>query len=196
MCCFLCSAATTPYKHMPHLDFLEKIAEGFVVEAYNSTKSHDRDKLSLTAYNLPRLERALKEMRGEEAPSSQAQGASPTTAGAAGGKSAKRRLEADVGTDGRLTEQELEGEKHPLIDGHDAVAMGLIEEKYRKESLCCSYKFCKHAAANKDKKSGQNIKDGMTQKGRSKCQGFCAHPRCMKGFHQTCHAIAHRLIEL
>ena len=34
-----------------HLDFLEKIAEGFVIEAYNSTKSNDSDRISLRAYN-------------------------------------------------------------------------------------------------------------------------------------------------
>ena len=28
---------------MPHLDFLEKIAEGFVIEAYNSTKERECD---------------------------------------------------------------------------------------------------------------------------------------------------------
>ena len=33
--------ATTPIVAMSHLDFLEKIAEGFVIEAYNSTKKNE-----------------------------------------------------------------------------------------------------------------------------------------------------------
>ena len=59
---------------MSHLDFLEKIAEGFVIEAYNSTKRKDNDRMCLDAYSLQQLERACAEMRGEEAPSTQAQG--------------------------------------------------------------------------------------------------------------------------
>ena len=76
---------------MSHLDFLEKIAEGFVVEAYNSTKTRDGDKLGLDSYNLDRLEQALREMRGEAPPSSKAMG---SQAGASkGGSAAKRKFE-------------------------------------------------------------------------------------------------------
>jgi len=35
------------------LDFKERIAEGFVIEAYNSTKDCDSDRISLRAYSLP-----------------------------------------------------------------------------------------------------------------------------------------------
>mmetsp|Transcript_71750 Transcript_71750/g.215668 ORF Transcript_71750/g.215668 Transcript_71750/m.215668 type:complete len:171 (+) Transcript_71750:221-733(+) len=53
-----------------HLDFLEKIAEGFVIEAYNSTKEKgynskpEQKQMKLDAYDLSMLERALEEMRG------------------------------------------------------------------------------------------------------------------------------------
>ena len=78
---------------MSHLDFLEKIAEGFVIEAYNSTKSHDSDRISLRAYNLDTLEQALSEMRGDAAPSAGGQGASAEAqSGSAGGKAIKRKL--------------------------------------------------------------------------------------------------------
>uniref|UniRef100_A0A7S3FGQ3 Uncharacterized protein n=1 Tax=Haptolina ericina TaxID=156174 RepID=A0A7S3FGQ3_9EUKA len=56
------------------LDFLEKIAEGFVIEAYNSTKEKGYDsklkekQMKLDAYDLPMLERALEEMRGKKPP--------------------------------------------------------------------------------------------------------------------------------
>ena len=60
-------------KPMTHLDFLEKIAEGFVIEAYNSTKSSGH--INLDAYDLSTIERALSEMRGEEGPSEGARGA-------------------------------------------------------------------------------------------------------------------------
>ena len=95
---------------MSHLRFLEMIAEGFVIEAYNSTKSTGH--MSLAAYDLPRLERALSEMRGEEPPSEGARGAAatatpgparaptpmqaeaipPATSGREGGKKRKRRM--------------------------------------------------------------------------------------------------------
>ena len=79
---------------MSHLDFLEKIAEGFVVEAYNSTKRDDSDRISLRSYNLDMLEQALSEMRGDAAPSPGAQGASAAAqTGSAGGKAAKRKLQ-------------------------------------------------------------------------------------------------------
>ena len=79
---------------MSHIDFLEKIAEGFVIEAYNSTKNADADRISLRSYNLDMLEQAINEMRGEAAPSPGAQGATAAAqSGSAGGKAVKRRLE-------------------------------------------------------------------------------------------------------
>ena len=44
---------------MSHLDFMEKIAEGFVIEAYNSKKRKAEDHIDLRAYDLGRLERAM-----------------------------------------------------------------------------------------------------------------------------------------
>lgn len=185
---------------MDHLNFLEKIAEGFVVEAYNGMKSREVDKIGLHAYDLPRLERAIEEMRGNEAPSARALGKSPQTYGAKGGKVAKRKLEADLEADGRLKCHEIDwsedAEKHALIDGADAVKRGLITEARRKDSLFCSYKFCKIAAENHAQKSGMHIQGGQMQAPRAKCQAFCIHPKCMRGFHPTCWCIAHRLIDL
>ena len=88
-------ARAKPIKAMTHLDFMEKIAEGFVIEAYNSTKAAECDCISFRAYNLQMLERAIAEMRGAAPPSS---GAIPTprTAtqnGMAGGKAQKRKFE-------------------------------------------------------------------------------------------------------
>ena len=79
---------------MSHFDFLEKIAEGFVIEAYNSTKKKAEQHIKLDAYNLERLERAIAEMRGDAAPSGQARGDGPSAAarGSSGGKSVKKRL--------------------------------------------------------------------------------------------------------
>ena len=66
---------TKATKAMTHLLFMEKIAEGLVIEAYNSTKSAEIDHISLSAYDLPRLERAISEMRGHAPPTQGARGA-------------------------------------------------------------------------------------------------------------------------
>ena len=83
-----------PIVPMTHLDFMEKIAEGFVIEAYNSTKSRNPDKISLQAYDLGMLERAMSEMRGAAPPSAGAQGAAASAgqSGSAGGSGVKRKL--------------------------------------------------------------------------------------------------------
>ena len=162
-------------------------------------KARNVDKISLQGYDLPCLERAIEEMRGNEAPSARAQGNSPQTLGASGGKGTKRRLEADLETDGRLARYECEwnedAEKHALIDGGDAVKMGLISEKYRSHSMFCSYKFCKIAAENQAKASGMHVKGGQMQTPRAKCQAFCKHPRCMRAFPPPGWCIVLRLIE-
>ena len=88
-----------------HLDFLEKIAEGFVIEAYNSMKDQKKPDthMRLEAYSLQQLERACAEMRGKEAPSSQAQGergqpgSSASASGMKGGKAVKRRIDVSAG---------------------------------------------------------------------------------------------------
>lgn len=96
------------------LDFLEKIAEGFVIEAYNSTKekgynSKPKEKqMKLDAYDLPMLERAIDEMRGKALPSDGARAGftSPQTGGAKGGSTNKRKIEvswARASTDPRTT---------------------------------------------------------------------------------------------
>ena len=88
-------AGSKPIKPMSHLDFMEKIAEGYVIEAYNSTKREARDHISLKAYDLQILERAISEMRGWSAASTGATGGSPQppSGGSAGGKAPKRKLE-------------------------------------------------------------------------------------------------------
>lgn len=40
-------------KPISHLEFLERIAEGFTIEAYNSTKSRDDQQISLNALPAP-----------------------------------------------------------------------------------------------------------------------------------------------
>lgn len=93
------NAQRTKVKPMSHFDFLQKIAEGFVIEAYNSTKNRE-DEISLESYSLKQIERAMAEMRGLEQPSSKALGtgaaagpATHATAGARGGKAVKRRIQ-------------------------------------------------------------------------------------------------------
>eukprot|EP00966_Prymnesium_polylepis_P323290 7379498-Prymnesium_polylepis.2 len=92
---------------MSHLDFLEKIAEGFVIEAYNSTKEKgynskpEQKQMKLDAYDLSMLERALEEMRGTAAPSDGAHGPTMQTprtghGAAAGGAANKRKLEVSA----------------------------------------------------------------------------------------------------
>jgi hypothetical protein len=183
---------------MSHLSFLEKIAEGFVIEAYNSTKTRDAHQMSLDSYDLDRLERALAELRGEEKPTDGATGrspdvaATPGTSGARGGKGVKRRIETD--DDGRLPQHVLDTEEcHPCIDGENAVRLGFITEKYRKASLYCANPFCPWAEKNKETKCGEKSKN--VQAPRSKCGFFCPHPACKKGYHPWCHSVMHRLIE-
>ena len=197
---------------MTHLIFLEKIAEGFVIEAYNSTKKKDSDKMALDSYDLTRLERALAELRGDEAPSSGASGAggrgtpgsatpgsakgsaTPGSSGRAGGQGVKRKLKAEVLDDGALAEHQLVGEeKHALIDGKDAVDRGFITESYRTKSMFCAYKFCKIAAENKDTKCGEA--SARVQAGRAKASTYCMHPDCRRGYHATCWSLAHRLLD-
>ena len=179
-----------PIKPMPHLDFLERIAEGFVIEAYNSTKDAASQMMSLRAYDLQRIERALAEMRGELPPSAGArgEGAPASVVGV------KRKIAAVVQANGQLAEHELDGdEKHALIDGCDAVSLGLINENYRKNGMFCSYKFCYWAAQNKKQRCGEGM--AREQEGRAKCQLFCKHPRCKRGYHASCWSIAHGLCE-
>ena len=83
-----------PISPMSHLDFMEKIAEGFVIEAYNSTKPDASNGISLRSYNLDTLEQAMSEMRGVAPPSAGAQGAATAAqTGSAGGKAVKRKLD-------------------------------------------------------------------------------------------------------
>lgn len=177
-------------KPMAHLEFLEKIAEGFVIEAYNSTKDAASNMMSLNSYDLTRIERALAEMRGEQPPSKGAMGmAAPSTV-----VGVKRKIAAVVQADGRLAAHELDGdEKHALIDACDAVQLGLITDGHRKNSLFCAYKFCYWAAQNKKQRCGENC--SREQEGRAKCQLFCKHPRCMRGYHASCWSISHGLCE-
>ena len=87
----------------------------------------------------------------------------------------------------------MEGEIHPLISGHDAVALGLIEEAYRKKSMYCAYKFCKIAACNKEKACGEQSKG--KQQARSLAPAYCMHPVCKRRFHPSCYSVVHRLME-
>jgi hypothetical protein len=183
-----------PIKSMPHLDFLEKIAEGFVIEAYNSTKSRAVDHMHLDAYNLSQIERALAEMRGDEPPSAGAQGQSSPATTATVGK--KRNVhEAEVDQDGRLAEHELQGPvPHTLIDAEDAVLLGFMSESYRANGLYCTAgPLCRFARRNKTTKCGEG--SAREQSARSKCSSYCMHPRCRRGFHASCHAVVHRIIE-
>jgi len=207
-----------PIKPMTHLDFLEKIAEGFVVEAYNSRKDSEEDFLLLDAYDLDRLEQALDELRGDAPPSSRASGlerdkvtpskkkrktqevCAPSLAARRPPQPGQRtfctQTQAVFESDGRLALSELEGdEKHSIVSGQDAVDMGLIKEGYRKNSMFCAYRHCQYAADNKEMKSGAGIKAGMKQAPRSKAQTFCPHPRCLRAYHPMCFSIVHRLRE-
>ena len=184
-------------KAMAHLDFLEKIAEGFVIEAYNSSKTRDAAKMKLDAYNLQMIERALSEMKGDAEPSDGALGnaATPQTAQAEGKK--RNMIEADMGADGRLLEHELQGDAplngHALVCAEVAVNLNLITRAYAEKSLYCSYKFCYKAAKNKAQKCGKGCQN--EQKGRALCKSICKHPRCKRGFHPTCWSKAHRLLD-
>jgi hypothetical protein len=180
-----------------HFEFLEKIAEGFVIEAYNSTKKRADDHMSLYAYDLGRIERALAELRGEEPPSSAAQGvaggaaaASAKATGMKGGKGVKRRIETEA--DGTLPMASLESEKkHVLIEKDDAVQQGYIVAK---DKNFCKYKFCKWAEKNKPGKCGEKGA-GHEQAGRARAPLFCTHPQCKCGYHGTCYSLAHGLLE-
>ena len=180
---------------MPHFDFLEMIAEGFVVEAYNSKKKREQDRIDLYAYDLDRIEQALRELRGEAAPSSAARGApqagqsnSASSASAKGGKATKRKLATEA--DGTLPEATLKSaEPHGYIDKADAVCQNFISAKAKNY---CMYKYCPHAAANKKKKCGVGMK--YEQEGPSRAPGFCIHPNCKCGYHVTCYSRAHGLL--
>ena len=79
--------------------------------------------------------------------------------------------------------------KHALLEKADAIAKGYPVTL----NNFCSYPFCPHAEANKKQKCGQGMQ--RQQEGRSKAPCFCIHPKCCKGFHATCHALAHKLLE-
>ena len=95
--------------------------------------------------------------------------------------------------DGRICEECLDPEDpHPLIDGKIAVQLGLITESYR-EKMFCAYKHCPWADQNKAQKCGE--KSSREQAGRAKCQQFCMHPSCRRGFHSLCYSVVHRLMQ-
>jgi len=144
---------------MSHFNFLEKIAEGFVIEA-------------------------CEEMRGLQPPSNAATGGETantrTTGPARGGGTTKRKLKLE--NDGTLPDDALNTEeKHVLLDLQDAIDRGLPVTKKN----YCMYKFCPHAAANKAQKSGEYIDAGQTQAGRSRSAMYCTHPKCKCGYHAT-----------
>mmetsp|Transcript_26457 Transcript_26457/g.67181 ORF Transcript_26457/g.67181 Transcript_26457/m.67181 type:complete len:137 (+) Transcript_26457:818-1228(+) len=135
--------------------------------------------MSLDAYNLERLERACAEMRGEEAPSTQAQGERGRTA-----RAARSQTEAD----GTLPMASLEtNEKHPLVEREKAVAMGYTPTLKN----FCMYKHCPWASQNKKQKCGE--KSQGKQEGRARAQLFCTHPKCKCGYHAICYSFAHHL---
>ena len=91
--------------------------------------------------------------------------------------------------DGTLPTQALENEHvHACIEKADAIGMGYEVTK----NNYCAYKFCKHAEANKKMKCGVGQK--YEEDARSKAPCFCIHPKCLKGYHPTCHALAHKQI--
>jgi len=130
-----------------------------VIEAYNSTKDCDSDRISLRAYSLDTLKQALSEMCGEAPPSAGAQGAERAAQTAAqGGKAVKRKLkvrlrgsiapqvcssavsracpQAELEEGGRICADCLSlDDPHPLVDGRIAVQLGLITETYREHNL-------------------------------------------------------------
>ena len=193
-------------KAMEHLEFLEKIAEGFVIEAYNSTTEKGygtkpaAKQMNLYSYDLPQLERALDEMRGKAPPSDGArQATTPQTNAGKGGSAAKRKFDVYVEDDGRIAAKDLcwdcddeTNPPHALVNGKDAVRMGLITETYR-ASMFCSYRFCPIAAENAKKKCGEGCK--REQAPRAKAPAFCIHPKCKRAFHEKCWCIMHRLME-
>lgn len=80
-----------------------------------------------------------------------------------------------------------------LIDRVHAVDLRLVTESYSTNSNFCPYKFCPFATDLNDHACGAGGKN--KQGGRAKAQSFCIHPKCMRFFHSTCHAIVHRRLE-
>ena len=96
--------------------------------------------------------------------------------------------------DGRICEECLDpNDPHPLIDGKIAVQLRFIDEKYRERSLTCAYAHCPWAQQNKEQKCGEG--SSRKQAGRARCQAFCMHPDCRRGFHPLCYSIVHRLMQ-
>ena len=82
-------------------------------------------------------------------------------------------------------------QKHVLIEKEDAIQMGLLDTI---DKNYCKYKFCKHAEKNKKQKCREKGA-GNTQAGRSRATCFCTHPSCMCGYHPTCYAFAHGVMQ-
>ena len=102
--------------------------------------------------------------------------------------------QAKLDDDGRICEECLSADDpHALVDGKIAVQLGLIEESYRERSLTCAYMHCPWAEQNKRQKCGEGR--SRTQAGKAKCQAFCTHPDCSRGFHPMCYSVVHRLME-
>ena len=105
-----------------------------------------------------------------------------------------RGTQAELDDDGRICAECISpDDPHPLVDGVMAVQLGLITESYRTRSLTCAYKHCPWASQNKSSKCGE--KSSREQSGRARCQAFCTHPNCCRGFHPLCYSIVHRLTQ-
>lgn len=97
--------------------------------------------------------------------------------------------EAQTESDGTLPDSVLDTEEnHVSLEKEEAKKRGftVTEKNY------CAYKFCPWAADNKKQKCGADSKG--TQEGRARAPCFCIHSKCLKGYHPTCHALAHKLI--
>lgn len=119
-----------------------------------------------------------------------------TAAAAAAGGARKRKLsELTIENDGRIAASDLDNddEPHVLIDRVHAVDLGLCAVGYSTSSNTCPYKFCPFAASLNDHACGEGGR--RMQKGQAKAQNFCIHPKCLRFYHCTCHAIMHRRLE-
>ena len=165
---------------MSHCDWLEKICEGYVIEAYNSTTKKRADHISLSTYSDARLESALAEMRGIQPPASSA-----TTPASTASQSGKKRSRLDVDDCGVLSAAALRV-PHPYIDASEAKEKGMLEQSAKNY---CAFTQCPIAGANKR----QKVSEISDQAGRARSAGFCMRCRC--GFHPSCYSRAHGLLK-
>lgn len=188
---------------MSHMDFLEKVAGGLIILAYNEQQGiKPEERLPLSADPLAVLE-AFARARTSKSTTVRLQPSNggDTTASGAGGSSAGTGAsgagassgQPSLGSRKRAAPLKAASTTEPIVFGPGHCLMPLPADRDgtglgKKSNPYCVYEACPHGASNKHQKCGRG--QAYVQTGRSRCQFWC--PACERPYHADCCNRVHR----